>query len=244
MDLFSSVFVSVFKRRDVNILLAFMILPILTPSLTGLAEGQSNQNVYGSLFSFFGAAIETQYQLVLPALIIGFIVSSVFRNEISSGIMFLYKDIKRSSIFNAKLFSLFAVYGIYWLGTFTATLGTYLVYVVPRNGFQILPNAAAGQLILQIITISALHLILITLIAMVSIKKSTLVSVLAGVFFMLVAQVAPLLNGFRYVFPNTYPRLLDQLSFSTALIISMSISLLYFGLNYLSARKFFNKIEY
>ncbi|MGT2667349.1 hypothetical protein ACVRYP_08570 [Streptococcus rifensis] len=244
MKLLSSVFPSVFKRRDVNILLGFMILPIVTPVLTGVSDQQTSQDIYASFFNFFAGAIETQYQLVLPALIIGFIVSSVFRDEINSGQLFLYKDLKRASIFNAKLMSLYAVYGIYWVGTFLATFATYVIYAAPKTGFHFLPTSQADRLILQLLTITALHFILITLVAAVSIKRSTLAAVLTGALFNIVAQTAPLLNGFRYVFPNTYPRLLGRLNFGAALAISLGISLLYLGLSYGSARKHFNRIEY
>lgn len=246
MILFKAVFMSVFKRRDVKILLSFIILPILAPVLAGISEQQLDQNIFGSFLNFFGSAIETQYQLVLPAIIAGFIVSSVFHDEIASGTMFLYKDLKRSRIFNAKLLSLLAVYGIYWLGTFITALGTYIFYILPKtkSSFQFFLTADIDKLVLQVLSITAIYLILITIVAAVSIKKATLGAVLAGVLFNIVAQTAPLLNGFRYIFPNTYPRLLGKLDFWGALLISMGISVSYFIIAYAIARRRFQNIEY
>lgn len=245
MTLFPSVFHSVFKRRDVGILMLFAFLPLVGSALNGISDQQLRQDFYGSFLNFWTGNLETQYQLVFPALIIGFIVSSVFREEIASGQLFLYKDLKRSRILHAKLLSLLAVYGIYWLATWLITLLIYLLTVVPQlEGVSILPSQGLGQQVLQLLTITSLHLILILLVAAVSIKRTTLQAVLTGVFFNVVAQTAPLLNGFRYTFPNSYPRLLDRLSFSSALLISLGFSLLYMALAYWSARRTFNRIEF
>lgn len=244
MDLFSSVFQSVFKRRDVKILLSLITIPALTTALAGVSEQQMSQNVYGGFLNFFSAALELQYQLVFPALILGFIVSSIFRDEINSGIMFLYKDIKRSKIFHAKLMSLFAIYGIYFIGTLLFSLGSYFFYVVPKFGFQLFATENSSAVILQIISIIGLYLILITLVAFVSIKKRTLVAVLTGVLFNVVAQTAPLLNGLRYVFPNSYPRLIEQLSVGVGFTVSIGIIIVYFTIAYVFARKNFNRIEF
>ncbi len=244
MNLFPSVFQSVFKRRDVNILLAFTFLPLLVSSLAGIGA-QINTDVASSWLSFIVSALELQFQLVLPALIMGFIVSSVFRDEIGSGILFLYKDIKKSSILHAKLLSLFAVYVIYFFGTVLIASLTYVFTVAPRYGFHWLPAHQAAYSLLYILTMIGLNLILISLVAAVSIKRTTIMAVLAGVFFNLFAQVGPLLNGFRYVFPQTYvTKLAGQFPFGLSLAISLGLLLLYFGFAYRSARKNFEKIEY
>ncbi|HFH9838269.1 TPA: hypothetical protein ACGOON_001650 [Streptococcus suis] len=244
MNLFPSVFQSVFKRRDVNILLAFAFLPLLVSSLAGIGA-QINTDVASSWLSFIVSALELQFQLVLPALIMGFIVSSVFRDEIGSGILFLYKDIKKSSILHAKLLSLFAVYVIYFLGTVLIASLTYVLTIAPRYGFHWLPAHQATYSLLYILTMIGLNLILISLVAAVSIKRTTLLAVLTGVLFNLFAQVGPLLYGFRYAFPPTYAtKLAGQFPFGLALAISLGLILLYFGLAYRSARKNFEKIEY
>ncbi|MFC3928291.1 hypothetical protein ACVR05_06885 [Streptococcus caprae] len=244
MTLFSAIFTSVFKRRDVKILLAFMVLPILGPALSGVSESQLDLDIYGNFLSFMTSSLDLQFQLVLPALIMGFIVSSVFQEEIATGILFLYKDINRKRILKAKLQSLYLVYALYWLGTVVVSMLVYLVYVVPKAGFHFLPTDNLTQLVLQNISNICLNLILITLIAAVSIKKKTLMAVLLGVLFNCVALTAPLLNGFRYVFPNTYPRLLDKIPFPVALAMSLGISLLYLALAYVKAHQNFKKIEF
>ena len=98
MSLFKSVFKSVFKRKDVNIFLTFAFLPVLVPLLSGFMEGMSSEYT-GNFLSFLESAVSTQYRFVLPILLFSLVVSSVFKDEIDSGIMFLYKDINRKKIF-------------------------------------------------------------------------------------------------------------------------------------------------
>ncbi|MGT2785785.1 hypothetical protein [Streptococcus merionis] len=248
MKLISPIFHSVFKRRDVAILLAFSILPLLTPAFSKDIQGASQAGEFlSSAMAFFDASIETQYQLILPSLILGLIVSSVFHDEINSGILFLYKDLKRSSIFNAKLLSLFGIYGLYFGATFLTSLLIYYLYIIPSHGIDahFLPvTGTSSAIFLRLLATVAIHLILISLIAAVSIKKGTLQAVLYGVLFNLTAMIAPLLNGFRYTFPNTYPNLIGKMSFGTALMISLGLSILYLAIAYFSARRNFNKMEF
>ncbi|MGT2754484.1 hypothetical protein [Streptococcus ovis] len=247
MNLFTSIFKSVFKRRDVMILMAFALLPLLVAPLADVQDRKQAVDFTSSAIAYFNSGIETQFQLLLPSLMFGLIVSSVFHDEITSGILFLYKDLKRSAIFNAKLLSLVAVYGIYLFLTFVVSVLAYYVYLAPTFHFE--PKfwiaQGTGQVIfMQIVTTIAFHLISMAIVAAVSIKKTTIQAVLAGILFTLISMTAPLWNGFRYIAPNTYPKLIDTLSFGSALLISLSLTLLYFGLAYWTAKRRFDTIEY
>jgi len=140
-----------------------------------------------SFFSFFDITLLTQYRLTIPVLIFSILISSVFRDEIDSKIMFLYKDIKRSKIFNAKILGLFLVYILYLFGTFFATFITYYGIMLPRFGVDsnFLPSSSilVEKSILSILSVVLLNLITTVMVAMVSIKSKTLVAVFVGIFF-------------------------------------------------------------
>lgn len=246
MNLFPSVFASVFKRRDVNILLAFSFMPLLASTLISISDSvQVEQDATRSLLGFLASIVEIQFQFILPGLMLGLITASVFRDEIDSRILFLYKDIKRSTIFNAKLLSLYAVYGIFFLATLLVTTVTYLIYTVPQTGFQFLPSTNVATTLHYMATLVGLNLILITILAACSIKKKTMVAVMYGIFFNLFANTAPMWVGIRYAFPNSYAtELAPQFSFGLALAISLGLTLLYLGWAYRSARRNFNQIEF
>jgi len=232
----SSVFQSILKRRDTKIFLSFCLLPILVPFLAGNMEDMKTDYT-NSFLSFFDITLLTQYRLTIPVLIFSILISSVFRDEIDSKIMFLYKDIKRSKIFNAKI-----------LGLFLATFITYYGIMLPRFGVDsnFLPSSSilVEKSILSILSVVLLNLITTVMVAMVSIKSKTLVAVLVGIFFTLFAFTAPLLIGVKYVIPTTYANALQAGEFGLTLLIIIGLSCIYFLPSYFSARKNFERIEF
>ncbi|MEX2784205.1 hypothetical protein AB3331_03280 [Streptococcus sp. H49] len=180
-------------------------------------------------------------------MIFSLVVTSVFKDEIDSGIMFLYKDINRTKIFNAKVLSLFTVYGLYLLGTVAAGLLAYYVMMVPRGGVSgsLLPEQIAdiGQAVVSIISTILLNLITIVLVTMVSITSKTIQSVLTGVFFTLFVTVSPMLVGIRYLFPSGYVAM-SQESFGMAFLLIIALSAVYLGICYIRGLQKFRKIEF
>lgn len=243
----TAVFQSILKRRDTKIFLSFCLLPILVPFLAGNMEGM-NTDYTKNFLSFFDITLLTQYRLTIPILIFSILISSVFRDEIDSKMMFLYKDIKRSKIFNAKMIGLALIYLIYLFGTFFATLITYYGIMLPRFGVSsnFLPSTSmlSEKSILTILSAILLNVITIVIVAMVSIRSKTLVAVLAGIFFTLFAITAPLLTGVKYVIPSTYANTLQAGEFITSLVMIIGLSCIYFLPSYFIARNNFEKVEF
>ena len=240
MLLFKSVFKSVFKRKDVNIFLTFAFLPVLVPLLSGFMEGMSSEYT-GNFLSFLESAVSTQYRFVLPILLFSLVVSSVFKDEIDSGIMFLYKDINRKKIFNAKLLSLVAVYTIF------TSIVSYYGFMLPKgevsSNFIANQSSATIKSLFTLISTINLNLITITLVVMVSITSKTIKSVLAGVFFSLAASVSPMLIGIQYLFPNGYIHFIQSnwvLSYMAAVVISI----IYFVIFYVRGMHKFKNVEF
>lgn len=246
MSLFKSVFKSVFKRKDVNIFLTFAFLPVLVPLLSGFTEGMSSEYT-GNFLSFLESAVSTQYRFVLPILLFSLVVSSVFKDEIDSGIMFLYKDINRKKIFNAKLLSLVAVYSIFLGLTIFTSIVSYYGFMLPKgevsSNFIANQSSATIKSLFTLISTINLNLITITLVVMVSITSKTIKSVLAGVFFSLAASVSPMLIGIQYLFPNGYIHFIQSnwvLSYMAAVVISI----IYFVIFYVRGMHKFKNVEF
>lgn len=246
MSLFKSVFKSVFKRKDVNIFLTFAFLPVLVPLLLGFMEGMSSEYT-GNFLSFLESAVSTQYRFVLPILLFSLVVSSVFKDEIDSGIMFLYKDINRKKIFNAKLLSLVVVYSIFLGLTIFTSIVSYYGFMLPKgevsSNFIANQSSATIKSLFTLISTINLNLITITLVVMVSITSKTIKSVLAGVFFSLAASVSPMLIGIQYLFPNGYIHFIQSnwvLSYMAAVVISI----IYFVIFYVRGMHKFKNVEF
>ena len=246
MSLFKSVFKSVFKRKDVNIFLTFAFLPILVPLLSGFMEGMSSEYT-GSFISFLESAVSTQYRFVLPVLLFSLVVSSVFKDEIDSGIMFLYKDINRKKIFNAKLLSLVVVYSIFLGLTIFMSLVSYYGFMLPKGevsaNFISNQSSATIKSLFTLISTINLNLITIALVVMVSITSKTIKSVLAGVFFSLAASVSPMLVGIQYLFPNGYIHFI-QINWVLSYMAAVVLSIIYFVIFYVRGMHKFKNVEF
>ena len=246
MSLFKSVFKSVFKRKDVNIFLTFAFLPILVPLLSGFMEGMSSEYT-GSFISFLESAVSTQYRFVLPVLLFSLVVSSVFKDEIDSGIMFLYKDINRKKIFNAKLLSLVVVYSIFLGLTIFMSLVSYYGFMLPKGevsaNFISNQSSATIKSLFTLISTINLNLITIALVVMVSITSKTIKSVLAGVFFSLAASVSPMLIGIQYLFPNGYIHFI-QINWVLSYMAAVVLSIIYFVIFYVRGMHKFKNVEF
>ena len=246
MSLFKSVFKSVFKRKDVNIFLTFAFLPILVPLLSGFMEGMSSEYT-GSFISFLESAVSTQYRFILPVLLFSLVVSSVFKDEIDSGIMFLYKDINRKKIFNAKLLSLVVVYSIFLGLTIFMSLVSYYGFMLPKGevsaNFISNQSSATIKSLFTLISTINLNLITIALVVMVSITSKTIKSVLAGVFFSLAASVSPMLIGIQYLFPNGYIHFIRS-NWILAYMAAVVISIIYFVIFYVRGMHKFKNVEF
>lgn len=246
MILAKSIFQSIFSRRDVKIYLTFSILPMLVPILSGVMDG-INTDLSNNFLSFLDSAISTQSRLILPTLLFSIIISSVFKEEIESGIMFLYKDINRNNIFNAKLIGLILIYFIFLFLTVSVSLIAYYGLMVPQGNALInFVSKSNGNNISSLFSLMAnisLNIITIILVSMVSITCKTIQSVLTGVVFTLAYSVAPLLIGFRFIFPNGYIHIAKN-HLLLAIFSAGLISVLYLILFYLKGKKKFKNVEF
>lgn len=246
MSLWLSLLPSIFKRRDVAIFLSFMIVPILVPILSQTLEG-TPANFGKSFLHFLDATMMSQYRLTLPVVLLSLVIASVFKDEIDSGILFLYKDINRTHLFQAKLLGLVTVYAVYAFGTLLLSAVAYYGFMRPAGDVSGLffPSQLSdtGVVCLSLLATILLHLITITVVSAISIVSKTLITVLTGVFFSLLMTVAPLLTGIRYLVPNGYLTVAqERLGF--ALVMLLTCSGLYLFLSYRYGLRQFKKVEF
>lgn len=131
------VFESIWKRREAKI---FIGLAILTPTFIMIStflpkEANFYQpGVIGDYrIPFVGMETmvhSTANSIVLPILALFYLTYTVFRGEADSRTLFLYKDIKRSDIFWAKVISLIGIIFLYSGAIFLTTL----IYFYARIG--------------------------------------------------------------------------------------------------------------
>lgn len=245
MLLVRSLLKTVFSRRDVKVFLSFIVLPLLVPLLSPIMDG--TQGIAGQSFiGFLDLTLTSQYRLILPVLLMSLVVTAVFRDEIDSGLLFLYKDINRKGLFRAKIVALLTLYGVYGLGTLFCALMAYYALLLPQGAVTgaLLPfQGEMAQPLLSLLATVLLNVVTIVLVVFVSLLSKTLPAVLSGVFFALLSTVAPLLTGVRYLFPTGYLGLARE-QVGVALVMVLALSVLYFLVFYRLAVQRFQQVEF
>lgn len=245
MNLLIIIFKSLFVKRDVKLLFTFTLLPLLSIFL-GSRGADSLHYFDNGYFSFLVQIIATQYKIVLPMMLMVLLVSSIFREEIETGTLLLYKDLNRHRLFNAKLLSLFLLYFVFLLATSVVSFMTYTFQVMALGkSFSFIPLVLEDSrvTIYSLIAFILINLITISFASMISITSSTMKTVLLGVFLNLFVSVSPLLVGVHYLFPNGYEEL-SQSNFSLAVVIALLIAVVYLLITYSIACRRFKKVEF
>ena len=249
--LFKPIFFNLIKKKEVKIFLAFSTFPLLLIIVdmfnTNFMQ-LSAPNGALSFFEFFGAVEFTQYQMLIPTIAFLYIISLVFNEEIHNGIMFLYKDLNRRTILNAKLLSLILIYFIYVFLTFIFSFITYFTHLIyknytsghffPKNNIDIQYN------IILIIGIILTFILCILLTCMLSIKFSNGITMLIGVLWTITSFIAPNLKTLRYFIPNGYINVYTKLGFNNSIIIMITIFILYSLIIYGMEDKMYENVEY
>mgnify|MGYP000216756014 CR=1 FL=1 len=234
-------FKALLKKKESKIALAFSFFPMLL-----IVVGLFNTNFMqlsapvGSLsfLEFFSAVLFTQYQMTLPLVVFIYIVSTIFRDEITSGIMYLYKDISRKVILNAKLGAILLF----------SSLFTYYVYLVhkPYTSGRFWPSKIDD---VQYTVISILGTILVFLLCLLVASLASIIltngfTMLVGIIFALFSFIAPQLASLKYVFPNGYVNVLGHMSFNSSILLIMLLFVVYYAILYIASLYFYSRLEY
>lgn len=241
--MFQPIFTTIFKRRDTAIFLAFSSLPLLVSLAAHAGVSLTfNQQSMKSFLSYLTAMLDFQLNIFLPMLIFAFVVASVFREDIESGRLFLFKDLPKRSIFSAKMGSLFAVYGLYLLLT---VLFSAISYFALLGGGQLFPlGLDILSYLLKIVVIAGLHLTTITSLAYFAIQKKTLFAVLLGLFVYMFTLTMPVWFGLQILAPGYYVQGLTQGNIGFTILCVTVLLLVYILPVYMLASKKFQNIQF
>lgn len=239
------------EKKESKIALAFSLFPMLL-----MVVGLFNTNFMQlsapvgtlSFLEFFSAVLSTQYQMTLPLIVFIYLVSTVFRDEMTSGIMYLYKDIPRKTILNAKLGAILLFQLLYILITFCSSLFTYYVYLIhqPYTSGKFLPSQTDDlqYTIVSILGTISVFLLCLLVASLASIILTNGFTMLVGIVFVLFSFIAPRLASLKYVFPNGYVNVLGHLSFNNSILLLLLLFVVYYVVLYSISLHLYNRLEY
>lgn len=239
------------NKREAKLALSFSLFPTLLIIVDLFSTNFMKLSAPdGSLsfLEFLSAVLLTQYQTGLPLIAFVYLSGSLFREEIGSGILYLYKDISKQVILNAKWSAMFIFQILYLSLTFVTSIFTYYSYLVHKtytSGF-FFPNRLEDTKY-AVISIVGTTLIFFTCLMVANLASVVLTSgfiMLVGIMFALISFIAPSLTFLRYLFPNGYVNIFNSLGFNLSLLIQITLSILYFLILYCSASYLFKRVEY
>ncbi|MFC3928293.1 hypothetical protein ACVR05_06895 [Streptococcus caprae] len=253
--IFKPVFESVWKRKETKIYLSFAIIfPLVFLASTFLPEGSNFMvpTVEGdyrfTFLNMFMIILMAALDLTLPVLALFYLTYTVFRGEVDSHTLFLYKDIKRRDVFWAKLASLLLITIIFFGLFFLVMLGVYY----GRVGYMPYASLTFWDKIPE----DGLHNLyaFITYIfdGLVSILLATCLSLYAGLgktmtaaFTYEIGTALLSIFGLGILVPNGLSNnIFEGMPFVTALGLSSLITLIYSSILIFLSLKFFKKIEF
>lgn len=241
--MFKPIFTTIFRRKEITIFLAFSSLPLLLALAAGAGVALTfDKTLMSNAFSYLVAMLEFQANLFLPMLIFAFVITSVFREDIDTGRLFLFKDLPKNKVFTAKIVGLYAVYAVYVGLTILFSLMAYFLFF---GGGALLPQGVEIQIqFLKLLVVLGLHLTTITAIAYISLHKKTLFAVLLGLFIYMFILIMPVWFGLQLLAPGYYVQQVSAGNILVPSLMTLGLLLVYILPVYLLAAKSFRNIQF
>lgn len=212
--IFPAVFLSIWKRRETRIFLLFTLFPLIY-FVASLFEGSNFMQITVadgykvSYLAFLYMMIGSLDSLMLPTLTLYFLTIFVFRKELDSHILFLYKDLNRKQIFAAKFMSLISIISIYFIlfVVITALVHYTRVAYLPFGTTSVFENDW-GQTIstlFGVFTYYLQYLISISLATVACLYFSSGATMVIAVVVSIAMMLSPIIGGtVGLLFPSGY----------------------------------------
>lgn len=201
-----------------------------------------------SALDFISAIVYTQHQFIFPFIILAFIASTLFYDEIVSGRLIIFKDTPKKKILNAKRVAVYVLYIVYFLSLIATATITYYIYIqklpIASNSFFPLENDELIRISLEIFGYFLAELVGLSIALTVSIKLTSGYTILVTIFYQILSIVAPSLKTLKYLFPNGYIGLYKDIEIQYIVLIMLVITGLSLIISKQIAKKLFQEIEY
>ncbi|WEV73383.1 hypothetical protein OZX74_05380 [Bifidobacterium sp. ESL0798] len=245
------IFKNLMRTKETIIFLCFSLFPVLLPIAaqfnTKFMQFRGEKGSTDCL-SFFGAVLNVNYQTILPMIVLIYLVVSSFYVEARDGTLFLYKDISRRKIFMAKVAALTGVVAVYVALLFVVSAAVYYLYMIhqPYASGTFLPiDADTAQSAAFDIVGTIFAMLLCVLVASVASQRFGVgITMLVAILYILVSQIAPLLDTLRYFLPNAYSALAVTLGFALAMGAAATLFIVYSAVLLVWGNHAYKTLEY
>ncbi|KAB7789281.1 hypothetical protein [Bifidobacterium cebidarum] len=201
-----------------------------------------------SFLDFLAGEFDVQNMLILPMVVMAYLVVTAIYTPVATGRMFLYKDLSRTTIINAKVLALLGIYTIYVALQVAVTFGLYYLYIVrfdyASGLFLPASDASAAADVISIAGVVFGELLTIMVAVALATRFSTGIIMFGSILWICLCATLPQLAGARYAVPGGYGTLLPSLGLPVTLLLMLALSTVYAAGLYAYARRRFSRLEY
>lgn len=208
MYLYRSMLYEILKLKAVRVYLGLGLFPLLPLVLSFIKTGFfqfSGENASMSAFAMITGMIYTQFQFVLPMIILAYMANCVFYEEIKYGRILVFKDQSRRKILGAKWGALFTVFWMYYGLICLSSLVTYYVYLIHKPvASGLLFSASDLSSVKTVVAYCLTSAVAAALVFCASLRLSNGYTILLMISYLLFAMIATRFHLIRYAFPTGY----------------------------------------
>ncbi|MBT1172182.1 hypothetical protein JS528_02165 [Bifidobacterium sp. MA2] len=244
-------FANLIRTREAAILLALacfiLVLPIVNLFDSDFMRVSGAAGSVG-LLDFLAGEFDVQRMLMLPMVVMIYLVADAIRTPIATGRMFLYKDLSRAVIIDAKILALAGVYALYMALQTAVTSGVYFLYITRFDyaSGALLPGDARSVAadVVSIVGVLCADLVTMLVAAALATRFRTGIVMFGSILWLCLCATLPQLPAARYAVPGGYARLLPDLGLPLAMASMLVLTAAYVAGLYVYARRRFSRIEY
>jgi len=249
--LFQPILINTFRKKSVWLFWLFALSPFVV--MIAMSINSSFLQISGeaetlSSLEFFSMFYGVLHNSTLPMIILAFIVSSLFYEEVNDGILFMFKDISKTKILLSKWLTLFIMHAFFLAILLISTMIVYFTYLTNYEfaSGTLFPISAGDIATVLVPTLGMyfIEVITITVAIALSINLSTGWTILGTLIFILFTSIAPLLKTAKYIVPNGYDEMIGEASLGVIMLIISSIFLIYFFISLFYSMYKYKRIEY
>lgn len=249
--MFKFIFMYVFKIRATWLLLILGLYPLLiflaqflNSNFLSLSASQAGSV---SFLETFIAIYDTQQKSMLSLIIVAYLASILFYNEISTSRLLFFKNQNRNKIFNNKFLSIIIVYITFLIILCVSSIIVYLYFVnnhdYSSHSLLLKDTKYNHYLMTNLIGLFFTDAILIFLSLIASIRFNTGVTIITLITGFILIKVTDSIDKIK-LFPSNFIKLDSNISFSQNLLIMSVITLVYIVVIYLVSKLIFKKLQY
>ncbi|EGQ0296157.1 TPA: hypothetical protein I1871_001682 [Staphylococcus pseudintermedius] len=248
--LFRPIFINTIKMKSVWLFWLLGLLPFLV--MIAMSINSNFLQISGesgtlSGIEFFAMIYGVLHNMLLPTIVLTFIVSKIFYDELNSGIIFMYKDINRNNILFSKWLTMLIIQLIFIIILFLSSIIVYFVYLssFDFSSGNLMPLSKYMAItFVPTVTLLFIEVLTINFAILLSLHFSTGFTIFGMLIFILFTTIGPLLDTVKYIIPTGYDEKIDSLGGLPVLFISFAVFVVYFIITYAYIMYKHKRIEY